>query len=249
MKPSIKIALGIFTALSVMAFIVIWDFVWKDSIDSVEVVVVKPGETIELKEAVSTDKVAIERRQKKDLVGDVVYASDLESIIGVDAAQLIVSNSMISSQMLDFDNLIPDPNKGEAIRPIPAEWIYAAPGSLRRKDRVDIYLLDESLISKVQGKEQKNSDETIKVVSNEEETIKHLKLKPLLEDVAVIYVKDGSNREVINQDEKQGSNNNQQRLNATGRVSDLEILLNEEDFNKIADAVLGKHGRLYITYR
>ncbi|WP_209124355.1 hypothetical protein [Alkalihalobacillus sp. BA299] len=246
MKPSVKIALGILTALSVMAFIVFWEFVFKERIDSVEVVVVKPGETIEIKEPISKDKITVERRSKKDLIQDVVYSSDLNQIIGEDAAQRIVSNSMISKQMIDFEDMTPNSSKGEAIRPIPAEWIYATPGSLRRKDRIDIYLIDETLIAKLQGKDSSNKDQPVQVVSDKEEA-KAVQLKPILQDVPVIYVKDGANKEVTNQDGKQAGGL-QQRLNASGKVSELEVLLNEEDFNKIADSVLGKEGRLYITY-
>jgi hypothetical protein len=230
-----------------MAFIVFWEFVFKDRIDSVEVVVVKAGETIQVKEPISKDKITIERRSKKDLIQDVVYSSEFNEILGEDAAQIIVSNSMISKKMIDFDKMIPDESEGEAIRPLPAEWIYATPGSLRRKDRIDIYLIDQELIDKLQGKEaNKNNEEPVKVISDKEE-IKSILLKPILEDVSVIYVKDGSNKEVISQDTNQQSGL-QQRLNASGKVSELEVLLNEEDFNKIADSVLGKEGRLYITY-
>lgn len=243
MRPSIKIALGILTALSVMAFIVCWEFFIKERIDSAEVVVVKAGETIEKKDQITRDHLTIERRARKDLVEGVVFADQMKEVIGEDAAQVIVGNSMISTQMIDFDDLIPDESKGEAIRPIMSEWILTAPGSLRRKDRIDIYAIDRKVIEALDGQTSINKEGDVVVVKDEEEGEVNLEyLEPILTDVPVLYVKDNSNREVITQNEGNA------RLDGSSNVGDLELLLNEEDFKKLANSVLKDKTQLYITY-
>jgi hypothetical protein len=60
--------------------------------------------------------------------------------------------------------------------------------------------------------------------------------------VPVIYAKDGSNKEVVTQD---GQTN---RLNGSADINELELLLNEDDFKTLADAVMKDGKRLYITY-
>ncbi|WP_206631526.1 hypothetical protein, partial [Mesorhizobium sp. M7A.F.Ca.MR.362.00.0.0] len=72
------------------------------------------------------------------LISNVVLAKDINSIIGIDTSQLIDGNSMISGNMLDVEEIVPNKEEGEAIRPITKDMIYAQPGSLRRKDTVDI---------------------------------------------------------------------------------------------------------------
>lgn len=241
MKPGVKITLGIFTAATVIGFIPTYDYFIKDKIDSVEVVVVKPGEQIEKNEVLSDNKLMIERRRKQDLVGGVVYADDMNTVIGKEASQVIVGNAMLSSEMVDFDELVPNEEQGEAIRPIPADWIYAIPGSLRRKDGIDIYLVSKEYYM----------DSTISSGSNtvssssSQPNVSDLK-EPILKNVKVVYAKDSSNREVTNDQET--NKDSAERLNATGIITDLEILLNEEDFQKLMKEVVENEKKLYITY-
>jgi len=243
LKPSIKIALGILTALSVMAFIVGWEFFFKERIDSVEVVVVKAGQMIHEKEQITPEHVTIERRAKKDLINGVVYAKDIKSIIGEDAAQVIVGNSMVSSEMIDFDGLIPDPSKNEAIRPVINDWIYAIPGSIRRKDRIDIYALNKKHLDRLSEDGQTLSEDGKVVVIKEDVSSEEVDyLTPILTNVPVIYAKDGANKEVVTQD---GQTN---RLNGSSDINALELLLNEDDFQTLTDAVLKDEALLYITY-
>ncbi|PMC36256.1 hypothetical protein CJ195_15700 [Bacillus sp. UMB0899] len=241
MKPKTKVTLGVLTFVTAAAFTPIYDIFIKDKIDSVEVVVVKPGADIEKSERLTENMFLIERRDKKDLIDEVLYPDDLPSIIGYDASQIIVSNSIVSKKMIDFDNLVPDASEGEAIRPIMSEMIYAQPGSLRRKDRIDIYLVDEAFV-----KESNNTN--VDGVREPEADASILK-KPLLENVTVVYAKDSSNREVTNEvGEGTAKSSESERLNATGTISDLEVILNEEDFQKLMKEIIENKNKLYITY-
>jgi len=141
MKPGVKIGIGIMVSFLTIGFIFFYDFYLKERIDSEEVVVVKAGTTIPKTERIDKKHLMIERRPKSSLLEDVVLAKDIDKIIGNDTKHELVGNQMISMSMIDFDDLVPDTEFGEAIRPITGEWIYAQPGSLRRKDKIDIYLV------------------------------------------------------------------------------------------------------------
>jgi hypothetical protein len=259
MKPGVKIGLGILTSIATAGFIFVYDFYIKDRIDSEEVVVVKAGEEILKSEQISKEKLVIERRAKEALVDGVILAKEIDKVIGRDSKQEIVGNSMLSTKMVDYDQLIPDSSKAEAIRPITKGMIFAQPGSLRRKDVVDIYLVyfDGSTSFTENGPPEATSEENSEGTtedSNKSEGNPNSELttgikvdtKPFLKKVKVVYVKDSGNKEVVSATD---GNQGDKRLNATSTISDLEVILNEEDFTKLMDEVLRKGAKLYITYQ
>ncbi|MGE6755941.1 hypothetical protein ACQKFO_21305 [Rossellomorea sp. NPDC071047] len=237
MKPGWKIFLGIFLSLSTMAFVVVYDLYIKDRIDSVEVVVVKAGEEIKKKDLIDRSKVTVERRPKQDLIEGAILKEEMNEIYASSAAQNIVSNSMISKKMIDYDRMIPDESEGEAIRPITGDMIQAQPGSLRRKDSIDIYLVKK-------GTERANSA-NVASSADKKLTKEEFVNGPLLKDVRVVYVKDSSNKEVMNGNPEKIKD---ERLDGSGKISDLEVILNEEDFQKLMDKVVKEGYLLYITY-
>ncbi|WP_026801336.1 hypothetical protein [Pontibacillus halophilus] len=249
MKPGMKIFTGVLTGVLLLAAIPTYDLLLKDRIDSAEVVVVKAGEEIQANDVISTDQLSVERRRKQDLVGDVVFAEDLQQILGKEAGELLISNSMVSMKSIDFEDIIPDPTKEEAIRPIVDDMIYAKPGSLRRKDKIDIYVVSKDYM--VEESNQSAADDSNKASSEEEDEEKNefnlqSYKEPLLEDIQVVYVKDSSNNEVTNKEDEQKAK--EERLNATGNISDLEVILNEDDFQALMNEVVENGNKLYITY-
>jgi hypothetical protein len=322
MKPWVKITIAIMLSVLTIVFIIVWDTVIKERIDSVKVVVVRPGVVIEEHEVISKDKLLLENRKKNSLIEGAVYK--MEEVVGFEANQQLYGNSILSKRQLDVDSLSADPKKGEAIRPIPNEWIYASPSTIRRKDRIDFYLFkpeaddknqneqnDQSVQYQGLSPEQKvkleelnkqneqenekyekernniaaakdieieensNSIEDSETKSAKEEPtikgekldssiqekrrkqiMKALKLKenewdglvekgdiPLLVDIPIIYAKDGSGNEIQN-----GENSTEEkRLNSTGMVQDLEVLLNEDEY-RLIKKYMEKGYKLYITY-
>lgn len=276
MKPWAKIFLGILTSLLTIGLILIYDFGIREKIDSEEVVIVKAGEIIHKHEPITKEKITVERRAKKSLIDDVVLADDIDKIIGFDAKQDIVGNSMISENMIDYDRMIPDESKGEAIRPIPNEWIYAQPGSLRRKDLVDFYLVYpdgstnvssengpsfvSSMDEDIETNTDSSEDESMYLYDEENQQDKQsdkesekenivMDTKPFLKDVRVVYVKDSGNQEVVSTSEEGRKSDNNERLNASSEPNNLEVILDESDFSKLMEEVLGKNAKIYITYQ
>ena len=95
---------------------------------------------------------------------------DEKQVIGYDAGQLLVGNAIISKDMVDYDKLVPNEKEGEAIRPIVSDMIFAMPGSVRRKDTIDIYLVSNSLIGQYAKEESaassSSSDKQKEAVAN-----------------------------------------------------------------------------------
>ncbi|MCK6259594.1 SAF domain-containing protein [Fictibacillus sp. KIGAM418] len=240
MKPWVKMTIGFTIMFAVIGFVVAWDLFIKDEIDSVEVVVA--AKDIPLKETITKDMLGVEKRNKGTVVKGTVLAKDMNKIIGQSPKSSILSNSIMSTEEIDYDNLVPNPDKGEAIRPIPQEWIYAKPGSLRRKDRIDIYLWPieqkNELVKKAKGK---NAPVVSPVLSEMDPDTKDGK-KALLQNVPVLYAKDNSNKEVVNTE-----GNPEDRLNGSAIISELEVNLNQDDFDSLIQVAKAGY-KLYITY-
>lgn len=251
MKPGQKIGLGIFTSLATVGFILTYDFYIKERIDTTEVVVVKAGVEFKKSEEITLEKLTVERRAKEALVDGTLLAKDINKVVGYDAKQDILGNSIMSEKLVDYVGMVPNKKKGEAIRPITNDMIFAKPGSLRRKDIIDIYLVNKDVMTTI----TKNGPSTVitqSPVSGEDKNLLHnevtKEMKPFLKDVRVVYVKDSGNKEVVSDTESKTTNDDE-RLNATSTISDLEVILNEKDFSKLMDQVLENGSKLYITYR
>lgn len=242
MKPIFKIILPILLAFTTAGLILVWDIFFKDKIDTVEVVVVKAGKSIDTKEEISKGKLVVERRQRKDLLDNTVLASDISEVIGKDSKSFIAGNSIVTYDMIDTEGLIPDEKEGESIVPIPQDWIFARPSSLRRKDRVDIYIVPNSAPS-VTGEV---TEETQNFIDENGLSLKSFVKEPLLKDVVVVYAKDSSGNEVMSNAEVEPSSDG--RLTSTGQIQELELILNTDDFKKLVAETVEKKARIYITY-
>lgn len=328
MKPKLKITLSILLSLSVIVFIVLWDTVIKDRIDSVEVVVVKPGVIIEKNEPISEDKIMIEKRNRNSIVEGVVYKENLPKIIGMEANTRLLGNSLLSERYIDFDSMTPDTALGESIRPIPNQWIYASPSTIRRKDHVNFYLFKpedqqgesptvkmnglspeqkanlDTLKARLQAEDQKYKKESNAIakdngvkVSKEQAAIndtiatteeaaqlavetkgealkgthqEDMRAKymnelhitesdwtslaengeiPVLLDIPVVYVKDSAGNEIEDVKDKEAptSANKDERLTATGQITNFEVILNEDEYRAIKRYMETGY-KLYVTY-
>jgi hypothetical protein len=332
MKPRLKIILGFSIFLFTIGFIILWDTVIKVRIDSVSVAIVRPGVVIEKNTVIHEDMIMVEKRDRGSLIEGVVYEEEIEGIIGYETKQPLYGNSIISKRYIDFEGITPSASKGEAIRPIPNEWIYASPSTLRRKDYIDFYLFKSDEMIKEQGLNQEQNvayfglspeqklklselneqvDEENKQYQKERESIaldKDMELQnseqhtksteklfeeielaleetndvsvkgekitvthqerqrerimkalgisqqewsslvkkgdiPMLVDIPIIYVKDGAGNEIQN-----GENSTQEeRLTATGSISDLEVLMNEDEY-RLLKGYMELGYRIYISY-
>ena len=124
-----------------MGFIVLWDLVIKENIESEEVVILRPGMVLHEFDEITADSLMVEKRNRATLVEGYLKPSEIQSVVGKQVKQTLVGNQLVSARYIDMEDFLPDPNKGESIRPIPNQWIYALPATVRRKDAIDIYLV------------------------------------------------------------------------------------------------------------
>ncbi|ULO06461.1 SAF domain-containing protein [Paenibacillus sp. 19GGS1-52] len=152
-----------------------------------------------------------------DLYLDSVQTKDIPSGVITDIRQVehkitnvnLTDGSILTASLVDVSNL--EPLQDEGIFPIPKEAIYAINGSLRSRDKVDIYLV-----------EGERSSSTVKDPAN-------LPSAPskqvFLTGVTVNYVRTEDNNDVL--DSEQGNDNN--RFTSTGKVASPELKLKKGD--------------------
>jgi len=153
-----------------------------------------------------------------DLYLDNVQTKDIPSNVITDIAQVehkitnvnLTNGSILTASLVDVSDL--EPQQDEGIFPIPKEAIYAINGSLRSRDKVDIYL--------VEGEQEKQGDslsaDISPIVPNKQ---------VFLSGVTVNYVRTEDNNDVL--DSEKGNNNN--RFTSTGKVATPELKLKKID--------------------
>lgn len=166
-----------------------------------------------------------------DLYLDSVQTKDIPSGVITEIAQVehkitnvnLTNGVILTASLVDVSDL--EPLQDEGIFPIPKSAIYAINGSLRSRDKVDIYL--------VQGDQEKRQaalgSNTVKIENEELVKVQSLFSDPekeiFLSGVTVNYVRTEDNNDV--QDSEKGNNNN--RFTSTGKVATPELKLKKRD--------------------
>ncbi|MCY8636500.1 SAF domain-containing protein [Bacillus sp. S17B2] len=258
MKQGAKITASVALAVVTIAAIPVYDFFIKDRLGTEQVLVVKEGQTVQKSDVLDNNNLVIQRRPKDQIPDGAITADQADKIAGKKASAVISGNSVLSKDIVDFDDLVPDKKKDEAIRPLTEDMLFAKPGSLRRNDTVNIYALTETQWGKVHHEEDNTSGDGSKTAKSTSLTDADIQNSndPILKGVKVAYVKDSSNKEVQSSTEDGGEataskqkQSNSDRLNATSTISELEVILSEKDFQKLMTQTVGEGKKLYITYQ
>lgn len=228
---------GLFLVLGI-GFLFGFEFYVKDKFDTVEVVVAK--EPIDFKEQITDEHIEIKNVRKGTEVDNYISATHFESLIGKYASIKIEKGAQLYKEMIDTHDLVPNSKKGEFVAPIPKEWLFAVPGSLRRTYVADIYVVSnkdqaviQSLIQQANQEEGKDESDVIRT------DVKPNNAIPILTDVRVASVKDSANKEV-----KESKDTKE----ATGSVAALEIIATDESLDKIK--TFAEQGyKLYVVYK
>lgn len=136
--------------------------------------------------------------------GAVIDEKELLNVLGKAATHAIPANSQIVPENYENPDIVLE--EGEWVCSLPKEWILSMPQTLRRKDHIQIYAV-------------KTGDNSATRFSANGET-------PVME-TTVIYVKDDSNREVV--DVKETG----ERMNGTSKAVYPEVVMNNDDFAKL----------------
>lgn len=246
MKRFGRLIIGILLVAGSIGFLFFFEFYLKDKIDTVEVVVAK--ESIDFKQQITADDLMIKAVRRGNEVEGAMTPLRMETLIGKHASIAIKKGTQIYPELIDTYDLVPDDTKGEFVAPIPKDWLFAVPGSLRRTYFADIYVIGDKDAMMVKQLEQdaQNASSSIEVVETDEnvdgeviETDQTPDSLRILENIKVASVKDGSNKEVT-----QSTETNE----ATGSVVALEIIANEEIFETIKDYTENGY-KLYVVYK
>jgi hypothetical protein len=177
-----------------------------------------------------------------DLYLDSVQIKDIPAGVITSIAQVerkitnvnLSDGSILTESLVDVNNL--EPQQDEGIFPIPKEAIYAINGSLRSRDKVDIYLVEGASAAKDW------TGYSTAAAAEEESQLTIPARKVFLSGVTVNYVRTEDNNDVL--DSENGNNNN--RFTSTGKVATPELKLKKSD-GELLGAYLEQGKKLWIV--
>lgn len=190
------------------------------------VVVVKAMDDIPRGRTIESKQLAEVQIKTEEFVDGAYIKKD--ALIGKETRFPIRKGQQVIPEMIDEKGL--DPNPDQWNTPIPNDWIFAMPGSLLRGDRISLFAVppekaqEQSEINFANG--EMLAPQKPKVLSPEELKAEVNKYKiPVLTNLAVSYSKSNNNVEVTTADNK--------RLQPTGNVHSIEIIVNQPQWEKI----------------
>lgn len=132
------------------------------------------------------------------------YLTSIDQAVGKVLNVNLTNGTILTDTMIDLDDLTPA--AGEGIFSIPSDAIFAVNGTLRRRDRVNVYLItDPRSRSRTENVEQESS-------------------ATFLKNVQVAYVRAANNNDV--RDTEEGNIND--RITSTAQVAHIEVILTEQ---------------------
>lgn len=255
-KKSIAVISSGFILMLGVAFIFIYEFYIEPKVNTVPVVVA--ASDINFKDQISENALKVVNVKKDNLVEGAYQSQDINKIKDNFAAIDIKKGTQLYEGLIDSYSLVPDEKKGEFIAPIPDEWLFAVPGSLRRAFVADFYAIpdeDQQMLKEIvnevnneekeegAAKESENREQPIETnVESDQALQQAIDHEPILKDVRVASVKDSSNSEV------QNLNDQESGKTSTGVISNLEIIATNEMLQSLRDYT-EKGYKIYVVYK
>lgn len=242
MKSFLRILLAFLFIAGGVGFVFAFEIYGKEKLDTVQVIIAK--ETIDFKKEITKENIEIVNVRRGLQVDNALPVTQYESLIGKHASIKIEKGTQLYTDLIDTYNLVPDSSKGEFVAPIPKEWLFAVPGSLRRTYVADVYAIGDKDQAVVQSlvKDAKAQPENSDAPANDNDVIATdltPSTNPILSGVRVASVKDGSNKEVRESEESS---------EATGSVAALEIIATEEMLDTMKMHMNAGY-KLYVVYK
>ena len=152
------------------------------------------------------------------------------SIVGKGLTQFVPAKGQVSINFFDNPGIIVTDDK--QVFKIPSNWVYAVPSSIRRGDIVKFYEVDANIEESFDSASinLQEFDPENEVLFTYEGKIKVGSKDPVLTST-VIYVKDGSNREVVD------ATGTPLRYDGTSQISSVEIVCSRDDIQNLIDRV------------
>lgn len=184
-----------------------YDLYVKPYLLSEEIVKVKvsSGEYLPKNHELQAADVYLDSVQTKDVPTNALR--DPSQVEGKILNVAVTNGVILTESLVDVDEL--EPKKDEGIYPIPKDAIYAINGSLRSRDKVNIYLVKNP---------NKKTD-----AMDQAETLESAG-EPILQNITVNYVRTDDNNDVKDTEDGQYTN----RFTSTGKVSSPELKLTQK---------------------
>lgn len=235
----IKGYIGIFLILTAIGIIFYWESYGREKLLYKDIVVFK--DYVLPKTIITEDMITFVKREENTLIKNVI--TNPKDVIGLESKQFIPRYSQLHPKFFDVPELVLDDD--EFIFSIPKDWILAFPSTLRRKDTIYFYeITNNSFVNDLYIKSKKNissENNYMQNFENDKVDISNIETtKDALIKTTVAYVKDNVNREVVSIDDE--------RLNASSNISDIEIIITIDMLNKLKNSV-AKGNKFIILYQ
>lgn len=214
-RVRLKGVMGIILIILAIAGIFLWENYGREQLMYTDVIV--------FKEEVPANKIVKESmlgRMKVDsaaLISDVVRSP--EDIVGLQTLTTIPSGLQLTPKFFEREDLAT--GAGKYILPVPEEWIYTLPQTIRRGDTLYFH----PMISKESERKGTYNEEGVYIegpkatgsIGNE-----------AILSATVAYVKDNTNREIIDVTPV--------RVDGSATVAEIEIVVSKEGYQKLRNA-------------
>lgn len=215
-----------------------YDLYFKPYVLAQPVVKVRSGEggVLPKNHKLRTEDLYLDTVQTKDVPAGAI--TKLEQVEQKVTNVNLTEGSILTESLVDIDRL--EPAAGEGVFPIPKDSIYAVNGTLRSRDKVDIYLMEGEQQQRMRSEGRpgvmQSPERTGNAGGGSAESGMHRGAAPdklpeeaFLTSVTVNYVRTEDNNDV--QDSDQGNTN--QRYTSTGKVASPELKLRKEDGQRL----------------
>lgn len=229
--------IAIFAICGFCAIVWFWETVGREKFMYDEVVVA--SKYILEGQPITKDNVKLEKFEASKVVKGA--AKSVNEVINKTAKHNIPQNAQIHPDYVDVDEIIA--KNDQYIFKLPNEWIKAVPSSLRRKDTAYIYLVSSNLFSLDSASKKPQYDKNGEIITTYTENYYSSQFETPIDPIKTViaYVKDNANREVKTLSE-------QERLDASSNISEVNIIATLEEFDTIKEYV-GKGYKIIIMYQ
>lgn len=211
----IKGLIGLILFIVAIVSIYFWESYFRKELTYDDVIVFR--DDVPARSLVTLDMLSSIKIETSSIIPGVI--TDPGAIIGKETKHFIPKNLQLHPEFFDDPEFVLA--EDEFITVLPAEWVYAFPSSLRRKDIVYIYLMSNTVGSGVEiNPDGFTNFDNDKVISIE------VLDQPVLY-FPVVYVKDRANREVI------GVSSKDARLDGSSQIAEIHIITNLEKLNQL----------------
>ncbi|WP_152908966.1 SAF domain-containing protein [Thermincola ferriacetica] len=237
MKRTLARIMSVLLILAAVGAAAAWELYFDDRVNTVPVLVA--ARHIPKGSDLNPQDVSQVRARLETVPSGAVW--DLRALAGKAAAVNIPKGMILADSLLDDAAIVLKP--GQIYAPVPGQWIFAVPGSLRQKDIVSIYTVPAKAAEtrSIPGLTGENRYSGIANTDLETGVMQYVYGGPVLQGVAVAHVKDSANREVKPVDQSR------QRDDATGTIAQVELVLTNDQYRVLQRKAL-EGNKFIFTY-